>query len=95
MWERCGASTDYLTFILLPWQYITGGYFSMVLVSLLVGFTYIKYHKAIYPIMIGIAFLPISVYLFPAQFLNIAFVIVGLIAGVFVIHMLTKQTKEY
>ena len=95
MWERCGAPADFLKFMLLPWEYITGGYFSMILVSLFVAFTYIKYHKAIYPIMIGIAFLPVSVFLFPDQFLNMGFIIVGLVAGVFVIHMLTRQTKEY
>lgn len=95
MWDTCGADEDFLKFILLPWEWITGGYFSMILVSVMVSFTYIKYHKAIYPVMIGIAFLPISFYLFPNQFLNIAFIIVGIIAGVFVIHMLTRQTKEY
>ena len=95
MWQRCGAPDDFLQFVLLPWEYITGGYFSLVLVSVFVSFTYIKYHKAIYPIMIGIAFLPTSYFLFPSQFLNMGFIIVGIIAGVFVIHMLTRQTKEH
>lgn len=95
MWENCGAPDDFLQFVLLPWEWITGGYFSMILVSVFVAFTYIKYHKAIYPIMVGIAFLPTSFFLFPDQFMNMAFIIVGIIAGIFVIHMLTRQTKEY
>ena len=95
MWERCGAPADFLKFMLLPWEYITGGYFSMILVSLFVAFTYIKYHKAIYPIMIGIAFLPTSFFLFPNQFMNIAFLMVGVIAMIFVIHVLMRRTKEY
>ena len=95
MWENCGANQDFLQFMLLPWEWISGGYFSMILVSVLTAFTYIKYHKAIYPIMVGIALLPISFYLFPQQFINIAFILVGIMAGIFVIHMLTRQTKEY
>lgn len=95
MWQRCGAPDDFLKFILLPWEYITGGYFSMVLVSVFITFSYIKYHKAIYPLMIGIAFLPISYQLFPGQFLNIGFVVVGLMAGIFVIHILIRRTKDY
>lgn len=95
MWQRCGASDDFLTFVLLPWQYISGGYFSMILVSVFVCFTYIKYHKAIYPLMIGILFLPVSYVLFPNTFINTGFIISGLLGGIFVLYILTRKTKEY
>lgn len=95
MWEACGANTDFLTFILLPWEWMTGGYFSMILVSVFVCFTYIKYHKAIYPLMIGIAFLPVSYYLFPSQFLNIGLLMIGVLALVFVFSIMMRKTKEY
>src|SRR3972149_10208621 len=81
MWENCGYDQDYLQAMLLPWEWITGGYFSMVFISLLITATYIKYQKATYPIIIGFIFLPLSYYLFPQQFLNIAFVVIGLVFG--------------
>ena len=95
MWQNCGASTDWLTFMLLPWEWISGGYFSMIFVSLMVAFTYIKYHKAIYPLMIGIAYLPISFYLFPNQLIIVPFLLVGALIGVFIYSMLMHRTKEY
>src|SRR3970040_73277 len=96
MWENCGYGDDYLQAMLLPWEWITGGYFSMVLVSLFVGVTYIKYHKAIYPILIGIIFIPVSFFLFPKQFIIIAIIFgIGLPGGVFLLSILMHRTKEY
>jgi len=96
MWENCGFGEDYLQAMLLPWEWITGGYFSMVIVSLFVMASFIKYHKAIYPILIGIIFIPVSFFLFPDQFILIAFIFgIGIPAGVFVINILMHRTKEY
>ena len=95
MWQRCGAPDDFLKFVLLPWEYISGGYFSMILVSVFICFSYIKYHKAIYPLMIGILFLPVSYMLFPGTFINTSFIVVGLLAGIFVLYIVLRQTKEY
>jgi len=96
MWENCGYGEDYLQAMLLPWEWITGGYFSMVIVSMFVMITYIKYHKAIYPILIGIIFIPVSFFLFPNQFIFIAFIFgIGLPAGVFLFNILMRKTKEY
>ena len=96
MWANCGASVDYLKFVLLPWEYITGGYFSLVFATLIMLFTYIKYHKVIYPILIGFMFLPISYFLFPEIFITTALLLgVGLGGGGLVYKMLTRQTKEY
>ena len=95
MWVNCGATKDFIRFVLLPWEYITGGYFSMILVSLFVCFTYIKYHKMIYPLIVGILFLPITAGLFPNSFLIVSLTIVGLLIGIFLHAMLTNRTKEY
>ena len=95
MWYNCGATVDYLKFVLLPWDYISGGYFSMILVSVFVMFTYIKYHKMIYPLMVGILFLPITYVLFPGSFLITSFALVAILIGIFMYTILTNRTKEY
>lgn len=96
MWKACGADTDYLNFVLLPWEYITGGNFSMVLVSVMTLFSYIKYHKIVYPIVIGSLFLPVSFFLFPDSFLSWAFIMAfGGGVAILIWYVLTRQTKEY
>jgi len=95
LWENCGIRDDYLTFALLPWEWITGGNFSMVLVSILSLMTYIKYHKAIYPLVIGIMFLPISYFAFPDSFLTFSLLMAGALLGILVWYIFVKQTKEY
>src|SRR5690242_6735097 len=94
MWQNCGAGTDYLKFALLPWMWITGGWFSMILAAVIIIAVYIKYHKIVYPILIGIAFLPISYALFPAQFLNFAIIIALLGTGLLLVHAFISQTTE-
>src|SRR5574342_264596 len=74
IWRNCGFGTDYIAGALLGFEWITGGYFSLILVSVFIGITYIKYQKVIYPILIGTLFLPISYFVFPDQFLNFAFI---------------------
>ena len=94
MWSNCGAGTDYLKFALLPWMWVTGGWFSMLLAAVIIISVYIKYHKVVYPILIGIAFLPISYALFPAQFINFAMIIAFLGAGLLLVHAFISQTTE-
>ncbi|MEO1945113.1 MAG: hypothetical protein ABGY11_12500 [Candidatus Thioglobus sp.] len=69
MWSNCGADEDYLDFALMPFEWVTGGYFSMILVTIFVIMSYIKYHNVLYPILIGLLFLPISYTFFPDTFL--------------------------
>jgi len=95
LWENCGIRDDYITFALLPWEWITGGNFSMVLVSILSLMTYIKYHKAIYPLVIGVMFLPISYFAFPDEFLTFSLLMAGALLGILVWYIFIKQTKEY
>lgn len=95
MWRNCGVTTDWLQTIVLPWQYATGGYFSMIIASILILFTYIKYHKVVYPLLIGTIMLPLSFALFPSQFLNFAFLMGSISLGFLIIHIVLKMTKEY
>lgn len=95
IWRNCGFGTDYIAGALIGFEWITGGYFSMILVGLLVGITYIKYQKVIYPLIIGMVFLPISYFLFPDTWLNYAFLfgIFGL--GALLYYIIVRKTKEY
>ena len=95
IWENCGMGEDYLQTAILPWEYITGGNFSMVLASIFVLFTYIKYHKAIYPIMIGVIMLPISFFVFPESFLSWSILMAFLTIGILIWYVYIRQTKEY
>ena len=84
MWENCGADEDFISFALLPFEWITGGYFSMILISVLILAVYIKYHKAIYAVAIGVVFIPISFQFFPDQFWGfiVILVVLGVAAGI-------------
>ena len=94
LWENCGADDDFLTFALMPFEYATGGYFSMILVTIFVIMSYIKYHTALYPMLIGIVFLPISYTLFPEVFLVYAFVFlsIGVTGGI--AYLIIRQTRD-
>ena len=95
LWENCGADEDYLDFALMGWQWITGGYFSMILVSVFIAMSYIKYQKAAYPILIGVMFLPVSFVLFPEVFLTWGIILTAFAAGIFIWYAFIRQTKEY
>lgn len=95
VWQNCGADVDYIRFALIGWEWISGGFFSMVFVAILILFTWIKYQKIAYPMMIGVMFLPVSYFLFPSVFITFAFVMFGLGMAIFVWYAFIKQTKEY
>ena len=85
---------DYLTGVVLPFQWVTGGYFSMIIVSIIILITYFHYHKTLYTVLIGIIFLPISYFVFPTQFImfGVLFGFIGL--GILVWWIYTSQTQE-
>lgn len=93
-WEACGVNKDYLQASLIGWQWITGGNFSMILVAILSSFTYIKYHKIIYPMLIGVMFLPISYFVFPQVFFNYAMIMLGVGIGVLIWWIFISQSNE-
>ena len=95
MLSNCGYGDDFLSASLLPWEWITGGNFSMLIAGIFVLFTYIKYHKAIYPVLIGTMMLPISFFVFPDSFLSFAVIMAFVTVGILIWYVYIRQTKEY
>ena len=85
MWRNCGADEDWVAMAILPFEWITGGFFSLILASLVILGVYLKYHKVIYAFAVGMVFIPISFQFFPDQFLSFAAIaaFLGLTATVY------------
>ena len=93
MWFNCGFQDDYLGATLVGFEWVMGGNFGMVIVGVLVLMTYLKYHSVIYPIAIGIVYLPVAWFLFPEVFISTAiiFALVGVAIGIWWAY--TRQTQ--
>ena len=94
MWSNCGADDDFLDFALLPFEYITGGYFSMIIVTIFVIMAYIKYHNVLYPMLIGLMFLPISYTFFPDVFLVYAVALFAVGGGSALVYVVLWRTRN-
>lgn len=94
LWKNCGMGSDYMQAAMLPWQWVTGGNFSMVLVSVFVIMSYLKYQKVVYPMIVGLFFLPVAWFLFPTQFLSWAIVMAGAALGLLCTYIYISQTNE-
>lgn len=94
MWQNCGVGKDYIQGSLLMWDWITGGYFSMIVVSVLILGVYIKYQKVVYPAIIGIMFLPISYFFFPAVFVIWGAILLCIGIGLLIAYIMVSQTNE-
>lgn len=95
MWENCGIRQDYLKTMLLPWEWITGGYFSMIIVGIFILFSYIKYQKIIYPMIAAVFFLPVAYFLFPTVFLMWGMIMAAVGVAALIYYVFVRQTKEY
>lgn len=95
MWENCGFDEDFIAASLLPFEWVTGGLFSMIIVVTLIFMTYMKYRTVMYPIAIGIIFLPISYFQFPDIFLSYALVLTGIGVASMIYTALVIRTKDY
>jgi len=84
IWDNCGMDEDYLQGALIGFEWVTGGFFSLILGGLFILISYIKYHKAIYPIIVGVAFVPMAIFLVPEEWLTTAILLMamGLFAGI-------------
>ncbi len=78
IWDNCGMDEDYLRASLLGFEWVTGGYFSLILAGIFILFTYIKYHKAIYPVIVGVAFIPLAIFLVPDNWFNSVIILMGI-----------------
>lgn len=94
MWQNCGLDKDYIQGSLIMWEWVTGGYFSMIIVSILILGVYIKYQKVVYPMIIGIMFLPVSFFLFPSTFIMWAAILFITAIGLLIGYIMMSQTNE-
>lgn len=95
MLKGCGLDKDFLTFSFMGFEWITGGNFTIVITSVFILFTYLKYQNASYPIIIGLVMLPMTYNFFPVEFLSFAFVMLALVLSILGWHIFVRQTKEY
>ncbi len=95
MWDQCNFEEDFLQSALLPFEWVTGGYFSLILVSIFILFTYIKYHNMLYPMIVGMMFIPVSFFVFPDEFLVFAVLMVAMVFGIAIFYAITKQTSDH
>jgi len=95
MWRNCGIEDDFLKTALMPWEYVTGGNFTLLFVSLLILATYVKFQKTLYPILIGAFFMPAAVFIFPESWMNWAIILAGISIGILFWDAYVKQTKDY
>lgn len=93
MWSNCGMGEDWLSAALLPFEWITGGYFTMILVSIIILAVYLKYHKVIYTFGIGIVMLPISFQFFPSEFMGFAMIAIALGLTSAIVWMIREQLR--
>ena len=93
MWENCGFEEDFIKATLMPFEWVMGGYFTLVIVSILIIITYMKYQTVIYPLAIGIVMLPISSWAFPEMVVGYGLILgaVGITAVIKIIVF--KQTR--
>ena len=91
--QNCDARGDWLAFAVAPWEWVTGGLLSMMIVAVLVLVVWAKYRQAIYPIFIGVVMLPISFFLFPNEFLSFAVLLAAIGVGAYIWWAVTRQTE--
>lgn len=95
IWQNCGMRSDYIRAALSPWVWVTGGYFSMIIVSIFVVMTWIKYQKVVYPITVGtIGYFPIAYFFFPASFISFAIIGAMVAIGLLIGYIFISQTNE-
>jgi len=93
MWRNCGADEDWVAMAILPFEWITGGFFSLILASLIILGVYLKYHKVIYAFGVGVVFLPIAFQFFPDQFMSFAAIAAFLGLTAAVLYMIRDQIR--
>jgi hypothetical protein len=93
MWANCGMETDPLGAVTLPFEWISGGYFSLLIVGLIMFTVYIKYQTALYPVAIGIVMLPTSYFLIPVAFFSFLILMIGITVAAGIYYMLVSSNK--
>jgi uncharacterized membrane protein len=86
---------DYLKGALIGFEWVTGGYFSLIFVGLIILVTYIKYHKAIYPIIVGISFIPVAIFLVPNYQWQFILVAMGIALAAGIAKAIKNHTGDF
>jgi len=94
MWGNCGMEEDPLGVVTLPFEWITGGYFSLIVVGLIMIIVYIKYQTAIYPVSIGLVMLPTSYFLIPQAFFSFLIIMIGIVIAAGVYFIMITANKD-
>lgn len=94
MWRQCGLGEDWARAATLGFEWVLGGNFTLVLVGVIMLGTYIKYHKAVYPLLIGVAFLPVAAFAFPTSFVTYAMIMAAVAIGILIWYAFVRQTRE-
>ena len=95
MMQNCQWETDFLSASIVSFDWVTGGLFPFILVTVLIVGTYLKYQTGVYPIAIGIVWLPFSAWAFPDEFISYGIIIAAVIGAGIIMTIMIKQTKEY
>lgn len=93
MWQNCGFEEDFIKATLMPFEWVMGGYFTLVIVSILIIITYIKYQTVIYPLAIGVVMLPISSWAFPDMVIGYGLILAAVGVTAVIKIIVFKQTK--
>lgn len=93
MWQNCGFDTDYVAAVTMPFEWVTGGMFSMIIVIILIAMTWLKYHTPIYPIAVGVFMIPIALYLFPSEFQSLAYLLMAIGIGALIWYIMIQKTR--
>lgn len=91
--QDCGLDTDYMATVVYPFEWVTGGLFSMLIVVILIIMTWVKYHTPLYPLLIGVVMLPTSAYLFPDLFVSFGFILAIVSIGGIIWYIMTQRTR--
>ena len=95
IWDNCGMDDDYLKGALIGFEWVTGGYFSLIFVGLIILVTYIKYHKAIYPVIVGISFIPVAIFLVPNYQWQFILVAMGIALAAGIAKAIKNHTGDF
>ena len=92
--EECGFYDDWLNAVFAPLNYITGGMFLPFMVGITMFVVWLTYGKLMYPVIVGVAFLPVIGTLFPADIIIKTVMLVAAGIGLLLIYTLRSTIKE-
>ena len=94
MYKNCGLDKDFLTAALLPFEYAVGGNFAMLLITIFIIISYVKYHKVVYPMLIGSLYYPVAYFLYPDYFVTFAILLTTIGAAFLLVYIFIRQSRD-